>query len=95
MADRRSKQLAEERAAIDSYVLKEIKKADVYDRYDESDELGSGAFGRVWRGIDLDDDDRVYAIKTIACPDEKALGREVKASHRCSSHHQHSRHSSP
>jgi serine/threonine protein kinase len=78
MASRRQSQLDAETKAIDDYVRRSIKQENVYKRYDEGDELGSGAFGRVWKGVDLRDGDREFAIKTISCPDERALGREVR-----------------
>ena len=75
---KRQEQLEAEKRAIDEYVRSAIKADDVYSKYEEGAELGAGAYGRVWKGTDLVDSDREFAIKTIRCPDEKALGREVK-----------------
>jgi len=69
---------AKDDEAISAEVMSKIKAEDVYDFYDNEDELGEGAYGKVWKGINYDSEE-AFAIKTIFDSGAEAqLGREVK-----------------
>ena len=68
-----------ENREIDQFISARVLTDDIFDKYCEEETLGEGAFGRVWRATDIDTAQE-YAVKTIENADERALGREIKAS---------------